>query len=81
VLPDDELLVDALSFAARLARHSSADSLRTMKRAVWVDAVGDLDEAYRRSVADMEAALTRADFGTGIAAAKSKTRPDFLSGA
>ena len=65
----------------RLARHSSADSLRTMKRAVWVDAVGDLDEAYRRSVADMEAALTRADFGTGIAAAKSKTRPDFLSGA
>ncbi len=81
VVPDDALLADALAFAERLARHSSADSLRTMKRAVWVDAVGDLDEAYRRSVADMEAALTRADFRTGIAAAKSKTRPDFLSGA
>jgi enoyl-CoA hydratase/carnithine racemase len=79
VLPDEALLSDVLAFAARLARHSSADSLRTMKRGVWVDAVGDLDEAYRRSVADMEAALGRPDFRTGIAAAKAKTRPDFLT--
>jgi enoyl-CoA hydratase/carnithine racemase len=80
VLPDGALLPDVLAFASRLARHSSADSLRTMKRGVWVDSVGDLDEAYRRSVADMEAALNRPDFRTGIAATKSRTRPDFLTG-
>ena len=80
VLPDDELLPEVLVFARHLARHASAESLRTIKRAVWVDAAGDLDEAYRRSVADMEAALTGPDFRTGVAATRAKARPDFLAG-
>ena len=80
VLPGDRLLAEVLAYAARIARHSSADSLRTMKRAVWHDAEGDLEAAYRRSVDDMNGALAGADFRTGISAAKAKQRPDFLTG-
>jgi len=78
VLPGDRLLTEVLDYARRIARHSSSDSLRTMKRAVWIDAEGDLDAAYRRSVDDMNAALARPDFRIGITAAKAKERPDFL---
>ena len=50
-----------------------------MKRAVLVDAVGDLDVAYRRSVEDMDAALAGDDFRIGVAAARAKISPDFLA--
>jgi enoyl-CoA hydratase/carnithine racemase len=80
VVADDALLEEATSFARVLARHSSPASLRAMKRAVWVDAVGTLDDAYRRSVQDMELAMTGEDFRLGVAAARAKRRPDFLSG-
>jgi enoyl-CoA hydratase/carnithine racemase len=70
---------EALTFARRLARGSSALSLATMKRAVLVDAAGDLGTTYERSVADMEAALRHPDFRHGIAAQKAKQRPDFLT--
>jgi enoyl-CoA hydratase/carnithine racemase len=72
------VLEDALSFARRLARHSSPNSLRAIKRAVLIDADGDFDTAYRRSVVDMDAALRASDFKTGVAAARSGTRPEFL---
>jgi enoyl-CoA hydratase/carnithine racemase len=78
VLPGDVVLEDALSFARRLARHSSPNSLRAIKRAVLIDADGDFDTAYRRSVVDMDAALRASDFKTGVAAARSGTRPEFL---
>jgi enoyl-CoA hydratase/carnithine racemase len=78
VLPDGSVLEGAIDFARSLAQHSSADSLRMMKRAVWVDAVGDLDAAYRRSVEDMDVALAGGDFRTGVTATRRKQRPDFL---
>jgi len=81
VVADDALLEEATSFAKALARHSSPASLRAMKRAVWVDAFGTLDDAYRRSVQDMELAMTGKDFRLGVAAARAKRRPDFLSAA
>ena len=62
VLPGDQLLTDVLDYARLLARHSSADSLHMMKRAVLIDAEDDLDAAYRRSVDDMNAALRSASF-------------------
>jgi len=79
VLPAGELLTAVGDYARRLARHSAPASLAMMKRAVVVDAVGDLDAAYRRSVADMDGALATADFRTGVAAARAKTAPDFLA--
>ena len=79
VLPPDTLLPSVIDYARRLARHSSPSSLAMMKRAVLVDAVGDLDAAYRRSVEDMDAALAGEDFRTGVAAAQAKVSPDFLA--
>jgi enoyl-CoA hydratase/carnithine racemase len=79
VLPASELVPGALGYARELARHSSGDSLRTMKRAVLLDAAGDIGSAYDRSVDDMNAALQGADFRTGVRAAKAKLRPDFLA--
>ena len=79
VVPDDALLEEATSFAKALARHSSSASLRAIKRAVWVDAVGTLDDAYRRSVLDMELAMGGGDFRLDVAAALAKRQPDFLS--
>jgi hypothetical protein len=43
-----------------------------------IDAVGDLDTAYRRSVSDMQAAMSGAEFRDGVAAVRAKVRPDFL---
>ena len=79
VVPHDQLRTEVLAYAGRLARHSSADSLRMIKRAVLIDSAGDLDTAYRRSVADMEAALGGSDLRVGLAATRAKHRPDFLT--
>ncbi|TMK50641.1 MAG: enoyl-CoA hydratase [Actinobacteria bacterium] len=79
VLPDDELLTATLEFARRLARESSPQSLRTMKRALFVDSAGDLDTAYRRSVDDMNAALRHPDLQEGLAALKERRSPNFLA--
>lgn len=80
VFPDADLLPATLDYARRLARESSPESLRTMKRALFIDAAGDLDSAYRRSVADMEAALRHPDLKEGLAAFKDRRPPDFLTG-
>jgi enoyl-CoA hydratase/carnithine racemase len=79
VHPEGEVVAAALKDARRLARESSAQSLRTMKRQVFVDATGDLDDAYRRSVDDMNTALTHPDLRVGIKAQRQKTAPDFLA--
>ena len=73
------VLDGALAQARRLARHTSPLALSTMKRAVLMDAAGDMDEAYRRSVDDMNAALRHEDFRRGIAAQRAGELPDFLA--
>jgi enoyl-CoA hydratase/carnithine racemase len=78
VVPHDDLLHDVLHYARHLARHSSAESLRSIKRAVLIEASGDLQDAYASSVKAMNAALGSPDFRTGVAAIRAKTRPDFL---
>jgi enoyl-CoA hydratase/carnithine racemase len=80
VIPDDRLLADTLDYARRMARESSPESLRTMKRALFVDAAGDLQTAYRRSVDDMNAALRHPDIKEGLAAFRERRPPDFLTG-
>ena len=78
VLPDEDLLPATLDYARRLARESSGESLRTMKRALFLDAAGEFDTAYRRSVEDMNAALAHPDLKEGLAAFKERRPPDFL---
>jgi len=79
VLPAAELLEASLDYAEGLARHSSPQSLRTMKRQIFVDAWGDLEEAYRRSVDDMNAAMGHADFREGVTALRERRATDFLA--
>jgi enoyl-CoA hydratase/carnithine racemase len=79
VFPPNELRSASVAYARRLARHSSPESLRMMKRQLFLDAWGDLEEAYRRSVEDMNAAMTHPDFREGVAALRERRAPDFLS--
>jgi len=74
----DAVLSAAQAFARTLARHSSGESLRMMKRQLMVDAWGSFDDAYTRSVADMNAGLKHPDMREGLAALKEKRPPDFL---
>lgn len=74
----EELLDHTLAYARVLAQNSSAQSLKTMKRQVLVDASGPLDVAYTRSVDDMNAALRHPDLREGLAALRERRAPDFL---
>lgn len=78
VLPDEVLLSVAMEYSRRLARESSAESLRMIKRQLFFDATGDLETAYRRSVDDMFAALRHPDLKEGLAAFQERRPPDFL---
>ncbi len=73
-------LDDTLTFARSLARDSSAESLRMMKRQVFGDAAGGYGEAYTRSVDDMNAALRHPDMKEGLAALRERRPADFLGG-
>jgi enoyl-CoA hydratase/carnithine racemase len=77
-LPADEVLAAAQEYARRLARHSSPESLRMMKRAILIDAVGPIGEAYDRSVADMNDALRHPDIKEGLAALRERRPTNFL---
>jgi enoyl-CoA hydratase/carnithine racemase len=68
-----------VSFAADLARRSSAESLRMMKRQLVHDAWLDFSAAYTRSVADMNAALRHPDLREGLAALRERRPTDFLA--
>lgn len=78
VIDDGDLPSTTLEFARRLARESSAESLRVMKRQLFIDAIGDLGTAYRRSVDDMDAALRHPDLKEGLAAFRERRPTDFL---
>jgi enoyl-CoA hydratase/carnithine racemase len=81
ILPDQDLLPATLQYARRLAWESSGESLRVMKRQIFIDAARDLQTSYRRSVDDMDAALSHPDFKEGLAAFRAHRPPDFLGGA
>jgi enoyl-CoA hydratase/carnithine racemase len=79
VVPVQDLLPEMLVYARKLARHSSGESLRMMKRAVLIDSLGDFETAYRASVSDMNTALAGSDFQLGMAASKAGKPPDYLA--
>jgi enoyl-CoA hydratase/carnithine racemase len=73
-----ELLERTLTLARSLARGSSGESMRMMKRQVFSDAAGGFGEAYTRSVDDMNAALRHPDMKEGLAALRDRRPTDFL---
>jgi enoyl-CoA hydratase/carnithine racemase len=74
-----EVVADAVAYARGLASGSSAESLRMMKRQLFIDSALGFDDAYRASVHDMNTALASADFREGVRALRAKRRPDFLA--
>jgi enoyl-CoA hydratase/carnithine racemase len=74
-----EVLADAVGYARGLASGSSAQSLRMMKRQLFIDSTLEFDQAYRLSVNDMNTALQTQDFRYGVRAIKGKGTPNFLA--
>jgi enoyl-CoA hydratase/carnithine racemase len=74
-----EVVANAEAYARQLATGSSAQSLRVMKRQLFVDSQLGFDEAYTRSVDDMNAALKTGDFKEGVRALREQRRPEFLN--
>jgi enoyl-CoA hydratase/carnithine racemase len=78
LLPASDLVRATVEFARRLARESSGESLRMMKRQLFVESTADLDTAYRRSVELMNRAVAHPDMREGLAALRERRPPDFL---
>lgn len=68
----------AVAYATELAAGSAGESLRMMKRQIHIDSAGSFSDAYRRSVDDMNGALTSVEFKEGLRALRDKRAPDFL---
>jgi enoyl-CoA hydratase/carnithine racemase len=77
VLPVAELLPATLEYARAMARECSPASLKTIKRQLWADTIGDLDTAARTSVDHMLRMLREPDFAEGVAAFQAKRPPAF----
>lgn len=77
VTAPESLMTETLAFAVKLANESSPHALSVIKRQVFVDAVGDLDQAYRRSVEDMNAAMRHPDFREALVARRERRPPKF----
>lgn len=75
----DDLLDGVLRIARTLARQSSGESLRMMKRQIFVDSAAAFGDAYTRSVDDMNAALAGPDIAEGLAALRERRPTDFLT--
>lgn len=77
VWPAAELAERVHDLAATTARECSPASTRVIKRQLYVDAEGGLDDAYRASVRDMEEMMRGPDFRTGVAALRQRARPRY----
>jgi enoyl-CoA hydratase/carnithine racemase len=77
VWPAETLAENVRAIAVLAAREVSPDSVRTMKRQLYVDAWDDLDAAYQRSVAEMDRMLPGADFTEGVRALRQRRPPSF----
>jgi enoyl-CoA hydratase/carnithine racemase len=78
VCPPGTATTDAVGYAQTLATGSSAESMRMMKRQIFLEANISFADAYSKSVDDMNRALSSPDFMHGVRALRAKRKPDFL---
>lgn len=79
VLPADELLHHALSYAEDMARNCAPSSLAVMKQQLYADAGMPIVETSNRAEQLMHESMTRSDFIEGITAFFEKRPPNFPS--
>lgn len=77
VLEPDELVPHTLAYAKRIAAEISPWSLLTLKRQLYADAMGSLDEAATTAEANMMESFGSPDFKEGVAALTEKRLPNF----
>jgi enoyl-CoA hydratase/carnithine racemase len=77
-LVDSDALGAATDYAGELARLSSPASMRDMKRQVWGDLTGPLEESVERAEALMSASFSRPDLAEGVASYLEHRDPRFL---
>jgi enoyl-CoA hydratase/carnithine racemase len=74
---EDDVLAAATEYARDLAVNCSPASMRDMKRQLWTDSVGTLDEAWRRTEQLMLASFQRPDLAEGVASYLERRPPAF----
>ena len=76
-LPPDELMPFTLDYASRMAAEMSPRSLAVIKRQLWGDLLGGLDESASTAVKVMVDMIAEPDFAEGVAAFQEKRPPQF----
>jgi enoyl-CoA hydratase/carnithine racemase len=74
---DGDVVDAAMEYARELATYSSPASMADMKRQVWADTVGTLDESWERTEKLMLASFDRADLKEGVVSYLEGRTPDF----
>jgi enoyl-CoA hydratase/carnithine racemase len=76
-LVDEDALGAGTAYAGELARLSSPASMRDMKRQVWGDLTGSLEESVERAEALMRASFDRPDLAEGVSSYLERRDPNF----
>ncbi|MFW0785779.1 enoyl-CoA hydratase [Gordonia sp. CPCC 206044] len=77
LVPPEELLTHAVTYAEEIASKCSPNSLEVIKRQILTDADGSADQATARAEVAMAQSLTRPDVIEGITAFLEKRTPQF----
>jgi len=74
---DGDVVAAAMDYARDLATYSSPAAMRDMKRQIWADTLGSLDESWERTEKLMLQSFERPDFAEGVASFVEGRQPDW----